>query len=61
MQQLGPDVKTKEPPPSAVEQQATGHLQMPQPLLICLLDGLYAGIISVELGSPGQYLLPYHL
>lgn len=61
MQQFGPDVKTREPLLSAGEQQATGHLQTPQPLLICLLDGLWAGIISMELGSLGRYMFLYHL
>lgn len=43
-----------------MQQQAAGHLQMPQPLLICLSDGLHAEITSMQLVSPG-YTEQYHL
>lgn len=61
MLEFGPDVKTKEPPLSAADQQVTGHLWMPQSLFISLLDGLYTGTISMELGSPGQCILLCYL
>lgn len=54
-------MKTKEPPLSAADHQVTGHLWMPQSLFISLWDGLHTGAISMELGSPDQWILLFYL